>query len=346
MRAALFHGPHERLTVEEVPRPRPGPREALVRVAACGVCATDLHYLHGTPTFMKPPVILGHEISGTVEEPGGSPSLKKGDRVIVPSVVPCGHCVACGVGRDNICENVRMFGNHVNGGFAELVAAPADYLVKLPASLPLVESSLVTDAISTPFHAVKNRAQVRAGERVAVFGCGGVGINAVQAAVAFGASVVAVDLDPRKLDLARELGAVEALNAKGADVPRTIRKLTGGGVDVALEVVGKPATLQAAFDSVRSGGRLITVGYSEEDWTLRASRVMFREISVIGSLGCRFAEYPTILRMVERGQIKLGPVAGSRLPLEHINEALDGLEKGTVAGRQIVVLGDASPGNP
>lgn len=352
MRAALFRGlpngfqaehgslgPDQRLFIEEVPRPVPGRGEVLVRTAACGVCATDLHYLHGVPTFKKPPVILGHEISGTVEEVGEGPSpVKVGDRVLIPAVVACGHCAACRVGRDNICENQIMFGNHEDGGFAEYVRAPARYVLKLPASLPLAESCLIADAVSTPFHAVKNRGAVKVGERVAVFGCGGVGINAVQSAVACGASVIAVDLDDRKLELAKRLGAVEGFNPRNTEVPKAIRSLTGGGVDAAFEVVGRPDVLQSAFESVRAGGRLVTVGYSEAEWSLKVNRVMFREISIVGSLGCRTAEYPTILRLVERGILQLDPIVSGKLSLERVNEALVNLEKGTVVGRQMVVF--------
>ncbi|MCL5984536.1 MAG: zinc-binding dehydrogenase [Candidatus Thermoplasmatota archaeon] len=339
MKAAVFRGPHQPLSIEEVPVPTPAPGEALIRTVACGVCATDLHYLHGTPTFHPPPVTLGHEISGIVEKvtrEGGS--IKPGDRVLLPSVISCGHCSQCRVGRDNICESMVMFGNHINGGFAPWVVAPQDSLVKIPEEVPLEESCLIADALSTPFHAVKNRGQVRAGETVAIFGCGGVGINAVQAAAAFGAQVIAVDIDPGKLELARKLGAVETLNAKEGDAPKAIRKLTRGGVDAAFEVIGNPVTLQAAFDSVRTGGRLVTVGYSEQDWTLRASRVMFREISILGSLGCRSAEYPVLMDLVRRGRLQLAPLVSRKLPLEKVNEALDDLEKGRVMGRQIIVF--------
>ena len=352
MRAALFRGlpkgfkaghgslgPEQRLSVEDVPRPVPGRGEVLVRTSACGVCATDLHYLHGIPTFQTPPVILGHEISGVVEELGPeSVGVKVGDPVLIPAVVSCGHCPACQVGRDNICERGTMFGNHRDGGFAEYVRAPANYVVPVPSRIPLVDSSLVADALSTPFHAVKNRGQVRAGETVAVFGCGGVGLNAVQSAVAFGAMVIAVDIDDRKLALAKRLGAAEVVNSSSGETAKKIRGLTGGGVDAAFEVVGRPDVLQTAFDSVRTGGRLVTVGYSEQEWPLKVSRVMFREISVLGSLGCRSAEYPVILRLVEQGRLQLAPLISSKLRLDQVNEALENLEKGTVLGRQVVVF--------
>jgi len=339
VKAAVFHGPGEALAIEDVDVPKIGPGEVLVRTAACGVCATDLHYLHGTPTFKKPPLILGHEVSGRIEELGPDVAgFEKGDPVLVPAVVSCGTCITCRRGRDNICERMTMLGNHVDGGFAEYVKVPGKGLVALPPELPLVESSIVSDAVSTPFHAVKNRGGVRAGEWAAVFGCGGVGINAVQIAAALGALVIAVDVDARKLALARQLGATETVHAQETDAVKAVRAVTGGGADVAFEVVGKPQVLEQAFSSVRPGGRLVSVGYSEEAWTFRISRAMFREISVVGSLGCPSAEYPSILRLVRIGKIRLDPIISSRLPLVQINDALKRLEEGAVVGRQLITF--------
>ncbi len=338
MRAALFHGPGKPLTVEEVQTPGVGPGDVLVKVAACGVCATDLHYLHGTPTFKKPPLVLGHEVSGRIETVAPDVTgFAANEAVLVPAVLSCGQCLNCRRGRDNLCERMVMPGNHADGGFAEFIKVPARNLIRLPEDLPLQESAVISDAVSTPFHAVRNRGHVQGGDWVAIFGCGGVGINAVQIAAALGATVIAVDIDPRKLAQARELGAAEALNPKEGDVPKAIRKLTGGGVDVAFEVVGKPQVLDQAFASVRAGGTLVAVGYSEETWDFAVHRVMFREMSVIGSLGCRSADYPTILQMVHTGKIRLSPVVGDRLPLERINEALARLDGGSVSGRQLII---------
>ena len=344
MKAALFRGAGQPLELAEVEKPKPGVGEALVKVMACGVCATDLHYLHGVPTFKKPPLILGHEISGVVEELGeGAEGVEVGDKVLIPPVLSCGYCNRCREGRDNICEHMQMVGNNIDGGFAEYIKVPARMLFKLPDGLPLVESCIISDAVSTPFHAVKNRGGVRGGEWVAILGCGGVGINAVQIAAALGAMAIAIDIDERKLQLAKQLGAIEALNPREVDVAKAVQQIAGrGGVDVAFEIIGKPATLEQAFNLVRPGGRLVVVGYSAENWSMRVSRVMFREITVLGSLGCRLAEYPTIINMVKNGRIKLEPIISSRLRLEQINEAMQNLEQGKVVGRQIIVMEEKS----
>src|SRR3990172_1159282 len=216
MRAVVFHGPKVGLKLEDVAVPEPGDDEIMVKVAACGVCHTDLHYIeHGVPTFKKPPVILGHEASGIVQDVGAEVSnVKVGQRVLIPAVLTCGHCPACRLGRENICANMTMLGNHIDGAYAEYVAVPAKDLLDLPASVPLEEASIVADALSTPYHAVKNRARAQPGDTVVVFGCGGVGINAVQLATAAGGYVIAVDINERKLGWAKEFGAAATVNAK------------------------------------------------------------------------------------------------------------------------------------
>ena len=339
MKAAVYHGPGRPLALEERRVPRPGPGEILVRVAACGVCHTDLHYLdHGVKTFQAPPLILGHEASGTVEENGpGAAAFKPGDRVLLPAVLTCGHCRSCRLGRENICESMRMFGNHMDGAYAEFVVAPEKDAFLLPAEIPLEEGSIIADALSTPFHAVTRRAEVRPGDQVAVFGCGGVGMNVVQVAAAAGGRVIAVDLSEEKLELARKLGAAATLHPPSAgDAPKAIRKLTDGGADVALEAIGLPATIRQAFDSLRNGGRLVVVGFSGEEVPLSAGRIMFREISVLGSLGCRPVDYPPLIRLVRDGRLKVKELVTHRFPLARINDAFDRLRRGE-ALRSIIV---------
>ena len=340
MRAAVFHAPHRPLEVTDYPTPSPGPGEALVRVAACGMCHTDLHYLdHGVKTFKAPPLVLGHEIAGTVAALGGGvapggpgrsvtpPEL--GERVLIPSVLSCGRCGFCRQGRENLCEHLSMLGNNVDGGYAEYVVAPIDELVRVPESIPLERACVIADALSTPYHAVKDRGRVRPGDVVAVVGCGGVGLNVVQCAKAAGARVVALDLSEARLELAKALGAEETIDPQSVDRPdKHVKKLTGGGVDVAFEVVGSPATIQLGLSLLRKGGRLCIIGFSSEDVTLPASKIMYYEQEVVGSLGCGGGSYPEILRMVEAGQLKLEPIVSGVVPLEEINEGFDKLRRG------------------
>jgi len=332
MKAAVLVESGKMLEVKDVETPTPGPGEILVKVAACGVCHTDLHYIeHGVPTFMQPPIILGHEPSGTVADRGmGVEGLEIGTRVLLPAVVTCGRCNFCRIGRENICESMVMFGNHVNGAYAEYFLAPAKDAFVLPDAVPLEEGSVIADAISTPFHAVKNRGNVRPGDVVVVFGCGGVGINAVQIAAAAGAQVIAVDVAEKKLEWAKEFGATFVLNAANEEkVPKAIRKLTGsGGADVVFEVIGRPETIETAFECVRPGGRLVVVGYTDKQVSLSAAKIMFREVEVVGSLGCRPVDYPRLIRLCAEGKISVSKLVTHRFPLEEISDAFEVMKSG------------------
>jgi propanol-preferring alcohol dehydrogenase len=339
MKAAVFHGSEQGLKIEDIPVPRIEDDQVLVKVAACGVCHTDLHYLeHGVPTFKKPPVVLGHEASGVVEELGSRVThLKKGQRVLVPAVLTCGRCFACRQGRENICSDMKMVGNHFDGAYAEYMAAPAKDILDLPESIPLQEASIIADAISTPYHAVKNRARIRPGDTVVIFGCGGVGINAVQLASAAGGYVIAVDINDRKLDWARQFGAAQTINASSVErVSKEVKKLTGGGADIAMEVIGNPRTIEEAFECVRIGGRLCVVGYTHEKISVVAGKIMFKEIEVVGSLGCRPVDYVPLIRMVEQGKIDVKRQVTHRFKLDEIAKAFEVMKEG-LSLRSIVV---------
>jgi 6-hydroxycyclohex-1-ene-1-carbonyl-CoA dehydrogenase len=331
MKAALLVEPKKPLVIEEVPTPEPGPGEILVKVAACGVCHSDLHYIdHGTPTFKKPPLILGHEASGTVAALGSEVTeWSEGDRVLLPTIFACGTCSACRTGRDNVCENQIMLGNNVDGAYAEYVLAPQHSAFSLPEEIPLEEGAIIADATTTPYHAVVNRGKVSPGDNVVVFGSGGIGANVVQMAAILGARVVAVDLSEERLEWARKLGAAETINPSGEDrIDKRIRKLTGGGADVAFECIGLPETQEQAFASTRNGGRLVLVGYSPKTMTLNSGRVMYREMDVVGSLGCRSADYPRVIEMVRQGKAQAAELVTGRYKLDDINDAFDGLRAG------------------
>lgn len=340
MKAAVFYAPKEPLKIEEIPTPEPGAGEILVKVAACGLCHTDLSYIdYGVPTFKKPPLILGHEVSGTVAALGPNVAgWDEGDRVLLPAVYGCGKCVMCRTGRENICEQMIMFGNNVDGGYAEFVLAPAKEVVSLPEEIPLIEGAIIADAITTPYHAVINQGRVKPGDFVVVFGCGGVGINIVQMAAAVGAQVVAVDVMDYKLEWAKNLGAWATINAQKMErVDKEVRKLTGGGADIGFEAIGNPIVQEQAFASLRNGGRFVLVGYSPKPMNLNTGRVMYREMEIVGSLGCRVSDYPRVIELARKGKIKVKELVSAQFPLEKINEAFDYV-RGGEGIRSVVVL--------
>ena len=331
MKAAVFIGPNRPLEIQERPIPVPEHGEIVIKVAACGLCHTDLHYIdHGVPTFAPPPLILGHEASGTVFAVGdGVADRHVGDRVLVPAVLSCGRCEACRRGRENICANGVMLGNHIDGAYAEYIRVPSKDVLALPPDLPLEEACLIADAVSTPYHAVVNRGEVRPGQRVVVFGCGGVGINVVQVAVAAGADVWAVDVKQQRLAYAEQFGAAHLIDASGIpDVAKAIRRETGGGVDVAFEAIGNPATIRQALDSLHRGGRLVIVGFSAQPAELPVGKIMFAELEIRGSLGCRPVDYPRIIELARSGKIRVAPLVTERVSLGEINHGLDALREG------------------
>jgi 6-hydroxycyclohex-1-ene-1-carbonyl-CoA dehydrogenase len=343
MKAAVFHGAKSGLKLEEIPVPRPAADEVRVRVAACGVCHTDLHYIdHGVPTRHDPPLVLGHEAAGWVDAIGERvEGFAKGRPVLVPAVLTCGACTLCRTGRANICEHMQMLGNHIHGAFAEYVCVPARDLVPIPEGLDPVEASIVADAVTTAYHAVTQRALVRAGDTVAVFGCGGVGLSAVQFAAIAGAHVIAVDLDEKKLELAKLLGAADSVCARSEpDAAKSIKKRTNGGVDRALECIGNAATIQAAHASLRPGGRLCVVGFCDRPVELPLGKIMFTEQEVVGSLGCRPVDFPRVLGMAASGRFKLAPLITARRPLADIQLALDDLRAGRSV-RSVILMPDA-----
>ena len=331
MKAAVFHGNGSGLIVEEWPTPVPGNDEILVEVAACGVCHTDLHYLdHGTPTFKHPPIVLGHEVAGTIAGMGtGVENFSIGDRVLLPAVLTCGRCEACRMGRENICEAGMMLGNHMDGGYAEYVSVPAKDAFHLPPEIPLIEWAIIADALTTPYHAVVNRGRVHPGDAVVVVGVGGIGLNIVQMATAVGARVLAVDVSEDKLAWARRLGAAETVHAPSVDrVDKAVRQAMRGGADVAFEAVGRAATQEQALACLKTGGRLVLVGYSPETMGLNSGRVMFRELEVVGSLGCRPVDYPRVIELARQGKVKVAELVTHRFSLDEIAVAFDVLRAG------------------
>jgi 2-desacetyl-2-hydroxyethyl bacteriochlorophyllide A dehydrogenase len=230
-----------------------------------------------------------------------------------------------------------MLGNDVDGAFAEYILAPDYGVFDLPEEIPLEEGSVIADAITTPFHAVNVRGRVQPGDNVVVIGCGGIGVNVVQMAAAVGARVVAVDLSEEKLEWASKLGAAQTINpAEVERVDKAVRKATGGGADVAFECIGLPETQEQAFASTRNGGRLVLVGFSAKPMTLNSGRAMYREMEIVGSLGCRAADYPRVIEMARQGTIVTTEIVTARFALDEVNEAFDHLRAG--AGVRTIVI--------
>ena len=358
MRAAVLWQWNEPFAVEEVQLAGPRQGEVRVKVAASGVCHSDLSIQRGILP-MPPPRIIGHEGAGIVEEVGaGVTSLAPGDHVILCWMYPCGHCVECGKGRPAHCQTALagMMGGgpahftakghdmpHWVGSFAEQTVVPESACIKIRDDAPLDKACLVGCGVMTGVGAVLNTAKVEEGATVAVFGAGGVGLNVIQGAVLAGAGrIIAVDLLDSKLKLAREFGATDAVNASSGTPEDAIRELTGGrGVDYAFEVIGAPKVIAQAFASLARGGKAVVVGAPPfgSEVTLPAFPFSMEEKSVIGSFygSPRFHyDMPRIIDLYMAGRLKLDQLVTRKFRLDQINESMAAMEKGEVARGVIV----------
>jgi propanol-preferring alcohol dehydrogenase len=337
MRALRYHGPKRPLRLEEVPDPRPGPGEVVVKVTAAGLCHTDLHFVSGLLDLGVAPLTLGHEIVGRIEEVGpGVPAERLGERVVVYYYAGCGTCRHCLAGEENLCPSPRAeHGFFTDGGFAERVKAPARNAVPLPANVTDAEAAPIGCAVTTAVHAAA-LAGVGLGDTVVVLGAGAVGFGLVQVARLRGARVVAVGRSPEKLARARVLGADETVRAGAEDVPGRIRALTGGrGADVVFELVATRETMGWSLAALAKRGRLVFVGYSEDELRVHPIQLVVGEQVVTASVGCTLAELRASVDLVAAGRVRT--VVDRTLPLERFQEAVDALGAGALIGRAILV---------
>ena len=330
----------------------PGEGEVAVEIAGCGVCHTDLgYYYDGVRTNHALPLALGHEISGTVTAAGPGAEDWIGKTVIIPAVMPCGECDACQRGKGTICRAQKMPGNDIQGGFASHITVPARGLCPVDTDrlaavgLTLADVSVVADALTTPYQAAV-QAGIGEGDLVIVNGVGGVGGYAVQVAAALGATVVAIDVLPEKLDAVRENGAALTLNARDFDARALKGEIIGfakaNGLKtsewIIMECSGTAAGQTAAFGLLNHGATMCVVGFTMDKVEVRLSNLMAFHARLLGNWGCPPELYPGALELVMNGKVKLAPFVEQR-PLEDINKIFQDVHDGKLVRRQILVPG-------
>jgi Zn-dependent alcohol dehydrogenase len=371
MRACVLRQPGVSPSVERVLLEPPRAGEVLVRVAAAGVCHSDIHLVDGQLGAGRWPMVLGHEGAGVVEAVGeGVAGLEPGDHVVFCMVASCGVCDACRSGRRTLCEPVglqsvagtladgtsRLWatdGTTLQHGltvacFAEYAVVAAAGAIPIPIDVPLWQAALLGCSVVTGFGAVANAARVRIGERVAVIGCGGVGLQVIAAArLAGAATIIAVDRRPEKLEHALRRGATHAVDAGAVDAAAAIAALSGGGVDHAFEVVGTAATIRTAWDAIRPGGTAVVVGLAPTGIEVPLPAIEFlSEKSIIGSYygsADPAQSFPGLLELLRSGRLELADMVSHLIDLDGVPEALERLRRGE-GNRSVIIVDPALAG--
>ncbi|MGW6335359.1 zinc-binding dehydrogenase [Nocardia rhamnosiphila] len=364
MRAAVFHGTEPRLVIEDIPVPVPRRGEVLLRVTACGVCHTDLHVLRSEVRFPAP-AVLGHEVSGVVEQLGeGVETIAVGDNVVCSFIMPCGDCRHCVRGAEDLCEKFfahnRLNGTlydgttrlaradgtplamYSMGGLAEYCVVPASDVFAVPADVGLEAVSILGCSSFTALGAV-HTAELALGDRIAVVAAGGVGSSIVQFAAAAGvARIIAIDISDDKLAAVAKLGATHTINSRTEDAAARVRELTEGhGVDVAFEALGSAATFATALDVLDDGGRAVVVGIAPAGATgaVDLARLVRRKLQIRGSYGAKArTDMPALLRMVAADTVRPQDVITRRYSLDRADEAYSALARGEIVGRAIIEI--------
>jgi S-(hydroxymethyl)glutathione dehydrogenase / alcohol dehydrogenase len=358
MKAAVLHAANQPLTIEEVALTTPGSRDVLLRTAFAGLCHSDLHFIDGLyphPT----PCVLGHESAGIVEAVGDAVTyVKPGDHVITCLSVFCGTCPQCVTGHPNLCENTEvklppgvsrrlswkggeLMNQFLNlSSFAEQMLVHENAIVKIDPDIPLDRAALVGCGVMTGVGAVFNAAKVEPGSTVAVIGCGGVGLSAVNGAALAGAErIIAIDTVASKLELARELGATDTLNASNADPVKAIREMTGGGVHYSFEALGTKTTAEQSFQMLRGGGTATIIGMVPLGVKIELHGYDFlrdRKLQGTSMGGNRFrVDMPRLLSLWRQGRLKLDHLISGKLKLGEINDGFAALKSGAPV-RQLI----------
>ena len=341
MRAVVKAKAGPGVEIREVPVPTCGPGELLLRVLRAGVCGTDLHIYtwdRWSEGRIRPPVTLGHEFVGEVVERGaGVTEIEIGERVSCESHIACNHCVACRTGKAHVCENTRILGVDVNGGFAEYVAVPAVNAWRAPQNVPLEVAGVMEplgNAVHTAFSGELSAAAI------AVTGCGPIGLFAIGVARAAGAScVIASDVSPYRLELARTMKADAVIDVSHESFVERVKEATQGrGLDGVLEMSGNPQAVRDGLAALRNGGRLSLLGLPKEPFELDWNRlVIFKGVTLHGIIGRRMYEtWYQLDNLLSSGRLDLGPAITHVMPMERFDEAIDLLRHGA-AGKVVLI---------
>ncbi|MBN2323490.1 MAG: alcohol dehydrogenase catalytic domain-containing protein [Spirochaetes bacterium] len=340
MRVMVLKEYNKPLVLEEREKPEPAEGEVVMKVSHCGICGTDLKISTGKlSSIVTIPYVPGHEIVGSIDAVGKNiRGIKEGDTGIAYFYIPCGECELCRNGSENVCYSIERLGFERDGGFSEYVRMPAYSFCGYTGKIAGEKLSVLPDAVATSYHAIKNRAALRIGQTVLIVGTGGLGIHAVQIAGLMGAEVIAADIKPGALDMAKTYGARDTFDPDSVDPLEAVMDCTSGkGADIVIDNVGTDDTLRWSLPSLKRGGTLVMVGYDPvnpvnvyplgvhyNEWSIRGARVSTKQ------------ELLEVIDLVESGMID--PVVKKVIPLEAVNEGLDEIREGKHIGRIVLKI--------
>jgi L-iditol 2-dehydrogenase len=337
MKAAVWHG-ERNIVIENLPKPVANQYEVVIRVKAAGICGSELHAYEGLSKRRTPPLVMGHEFAGIVEEIGkGVNRIKVGDRVTMEPAVPCGSCEACLTGRSNLCKARRHIGLDFQGAFAEYVKAPSLTLHKIPDPISFEEATLA-EPLSAGLHAV-SIAKVGGGDTILIIGAGVIGISCLIAARDKAKSVIISDVVKSRLEFARPLGADVMIDSSKIDPIDEVERFTNGrGVDAVIEAVGLETTVAQAISAVREGGRVTVIGLLDETIRFNIMKIVTREIQLSGSYGRTSEDFRNSLALLERRAPTIRGLITHKLPLEKASEGFETLSKQKHTSMKVILI--------
>ena len=332
----------QKLSIQDIPIPKPAPGGALIKIMANGVCRSDWHgWIGDIPRNF--PIVQGHEMSGVVEEiTPGVTAFKKGDRVIVPFSGSDGTCPYCQGGKPHICDNPEIPGRNYSGGYGEYVAVPGanHNLVALPEEVSFTEGAALGCRFMTSFHGVVDRAQLSAGEWVVVYGCGGIGLSAINIASALGGRVIGVDLNPANLALAKTMGADFVINARETDPVEAVQEITKGGAHISIDALGIAETCVNGIKSLRKNGRHLQIGLTTKKEagfiSIPIDLMIYKELSIVASLGMAPHRYASMVPLVASGKLTPGKMLTRTIALSEVQSIFEAMTKSENNGTFVV----------
>jgi 2-desacetyl-2-hydroxyethyl bacteriochlorophyllide A dehydrogenase len=337
VKAVIWNGPNSQLSLEDIPVPRAGFGEVVIKVKASGLCGSDLSIAKGRMPLKNWPLVLGHQTGGIVHEVGeGVKSFKSGDRVVCTPDIPCGVCRYCRIGRTNLCRSLKRIGFEINGSDAEYVLTSERSVIQLPGSIDFEQGSIAVDAVASMYHALFVQAQARPGNKIILLGIGGMGIQAIEMSHLCGATVLVTSRSDKRLDFAKKLGADVLVNTTKQDISTEAAKFTlGEGADIVIDSIGGSGTMKQAIELLRPGGKIMVIGLMEPEFSLPFMKMVMLEAEVIGSRTATKQDVIETLNLI--AEKKLHPVVTNRYPLSDFRAGFEALEKGEIFGRGVLI---------